>query len=80
MDESSDAVVTHLPSLGDAVEAECAPVDAVGAVCTGFVVIAEWVDIEGNQTLTKVFCDPRGKPPAPWRVLGWLDYAIKRFS
>lgn len=80
MDDHVDAKTQYLPSLGSAVQAECAPEDAEGAVCTGFVVLAEWVDLEGNTTLTKVFADPRGKPPAPWRVNGWLSYALSRFS
>lgn len=70
---------TVLSNLGNAVQSDCQPEDMEGAACIGFVVISEWVDIEGNTTMTKVYGDPRGKPPPPWRVLGWLEFAIRRF-
>ena len=74
---------SHVPvvSLADSIVAECAPTgeEFVGAVCTGYVVISEWVDLEGNMQVTKVYSDPRGRIPPPWRVMGWLEFALRVF-
>ena len=80
MDSEPETRLQHVSLLGNAVQSECAPEDSPGAVMLGFVVVSEWVDTEGNQTLTKVFADPRGRPPTPWRVLGWLEWAARKFS
>lgn len=80
-----ESEVIHAPTLADAVFAECAPTDEdgeamEGAFLTGFVVVSEWFDDEGRSCITRVHGDPRGRPPPPWRVMGWLDYTMKRFS
>lgn len=67
--------ITKLGALADAIQQECAPEDE-GSVCTGFVVVSEWVDLDGNPHLTRVVGDPRGSFPPPWRTSGWLSSAL----
>lgn len=77
MDGEPRTTYTQMPSLGHAVQAECGPEDKPGAVLLGFVIVSEWLDVDGNKTMTKVYADPRGRPPAPWTVMGWLEYAME---
>ena len=80
MEGEPETRIQPVARLSSAIQEECAPEDSPGAVMLGFVIVSEWVDTEGNQTLTKVFGDPRGRPPTPWRVLGWLMWAVQKFS
>lgn len=47
-------------------------VDPSGAICTGWVMVAEWVDASGRWWVTK--WSDKGTPP--WRAEGLMYHAL----
>jgi hypothetical protein len=44
-----------------------------GSVLTGFVLVAEWIDPNGEQVLTRHTSDDA----TPWQVDGWLSEGMR---
>jgi len=57
--------------LHDAIAATAPDIDPAGAICTGWVVVTEWVDSTGRYQLSRV-CS--AETPR-WRGIGLLDEA-----
>jgi hypothetical protein len=58
--------------LAEAIAATSPAVDSDGAVCTGWVLVAEWVGSDGGYLMSRL-CD--GTSPV-WRVKGLLCEAL----
>ena len=66
--------MTDPQSIFDKAMREAAPaINADGAMNIGWVVVAEWVDVEGRYWLTR--WDDGSMPP--WRADGLLTYATQ---
>lgn len=60
------ALQEHLPNDGDDL-----------GVLTGYVVVAQWSDGEGDIWLTKTAGDINDDGPPTWTVKGWLYHALE---
>lgn len=61
--------------LADAIANTAGAVDGEGAICTGWVLIAEWVTADGEHCLMRLDADaPR------WRTVGLLETALAHYK
>lgn len=61
--------------LSDAIAQTACAVDGEGAMCTGWVLVAEWMTADGEHCLTRLDNDlPR------WRTVGLLQTALAHYE
>lgn len=68
MDDEAEAKINNITN---AVQGLAALLDKDGAICTQWILVAEWMDSEG-----KLWFSTHAEPNGPvWRVNGMLDHA-----
>jgi hypothetical protein len=69
-------VSEHLTKLRSALQENLQPADDPLGVITGYVVIAQWSDTDGDIWLSRVAGDINDDPPAMWTIQGWLWHTL----
>jgi hypothetical protein len=69
-------VSDELRHLREAIEPAIREHADMEGVLTGFVVIAEWSEPDGDRWITKTAGDLNDDGPPIWTVKGWLYHAL----
>ncbi len=64
--------------IGEAIQADAPELDELDqtAICTGWVVVAEWMDTKGARWLSKNSGDAAGEGLTSWSMNGMLHEAL----
>jgi hypothetical protein len=69
--------MTREHAIQEAIESSASANDALeGSVLVGWVVLAEWVGVNGVRSLVRMSGTPGGTAPPTWQTRGYLHEAL----